>query len=99
LVFFIPRFQTIFSGFGASLPFLTQVIVSISDAMRHYGLFILIGIVVAGYLLRTWFTSEKGRRAWEGFILKAPVIGPLVAQFAMSRFCRMLGTLLGAGVP
>jgi type II secretory pathway component PulF len=32
-------------------------------------------------------------------VLKAPVIGPLVAQFAMSRFCRMLGTLLGAGVP
>jgi type II secretory pathway component PulF len=32
-------------------------------------------------------------------MLKAPVVGPLVAQFAMARFCRMLGTLLGAGVP
>jgi type II secretory pathway component PulF len=32
-------------------------------------------------------------------ILRLPVIGPLVAQFAMARFCRMLGTLLGAGVP
>ena len=32
-------------------------------------------------------------------ILRAPVVGPLVAQFAMARFCRMLGTLLGAGVP
>ena len=43
--------------------------------------------------------SEKGRRIWEGFILRVPMIGPLVAQFAMARFCRMLGTLLGAGVP
>ena len=42
---------------------------------------------------------EKGRRAWEGLILRAPIVGPLVAQFAMARFCRMLGTLLGAGVP
>jgi len=32
-------------------------------------------------------------------ILRAPALGPLVAQFAMTRFCRMLGTLLGAGVP
>jgi type II secretory pathway component PulF len=50
-------------------------------------------------LIKTWFASEKGRRIWEGLILRIPVIGPLVAQFAMARFCRMLGTLLGAGVP
>ena len=99
LVFFIPRFQGIFAGFGAKLPLLTQMIVSTSDVLRHYGLFLLIALGVGGYMLRTWFTSEAGRRAWEGMILRAPVVGPLVAQFAMSRFCRMLGTLLGAGVP
>jgi type II secretory pathway component PulF len=99
LVFFIPRFQTIFAGFGAKLPLLTQLIVSTSEVMRSYGLFVLAGIVVAGYALRSWFVSEQGRRAWEGMMLKAPVIGSLVAQFAMARFCRMLGTLLGAGVP
>jgi len=49
--------------------------------------------------VRTWFASEKGRRVWERLVLHAPLIGPLVAQFAMARFCRMLGTLLGAGVP
>src|SRR5206468_9826115 len=43
--------------------------------------------------------SEQGRRTWEGLMLRAPIVGPLVAQFAMARFCRMLGTLLGAGVP
>jgi type II secretory pathway component PulF len=51
------------------------------------------------YLLRNWLMSEHGRRKWEGWIIRAPVVGPLVAQFAMSRFSRMLGTLLGAGVP
>jgi type II secretory pathway component PulF len=99
LVFFIPRFQTIFTGFGAKLPLLTQMIVSTSEIMRSYGLFLLLGLVVAGFSFRTWLVSEQGRRAWEGMILRLPVIGPLVAQFAMSRFCRMLGTLLGAGVP
>ncbi|MBI3416015.1 MAG: type II secretion system F family protein [Verrucomicrobia bacterium] len=99
LVFFIPRFQTIFTGFGAKLPLLTQMIVSTSDVLRHYGLFLVLALGIGGYMLRTWFLSEAGRRKWEGMILRAPVVGPLVAQFAMSRFCRMLGTLLGAGVP
>jgi type II secretory pathway component PulF len=99
LVFFIPRFQTIFTGFGAKLPLLTQIIVSVSEFMRSYGLLVLVAIGVGAFLIRSWFLSEKGRRVWEGWILRAPLVGPLVAQFAMSRFCRMLGTLLGAGVP
>jgi len=99
LVFFIPRFQTIFAGFGGHLPLITQVIVGISHLLRSYGPILLLGLFIVGFMVRTWFTSEQGRRAWEGLILRAPVVGPLVAQFAMSRFCRMLGTLLGAGVP
>jgi len=99
LVFFIPKFQTIFTGFGAKLPLLTQIIVGTSEVMRSYGVLVLLALAIGGYMLRTWFASEQGRRSWEGLILRAPVVGPLLAQFAMSRFCRMLGTLLGAGVP
>ena len=99
LVFFIPRFQTIFAGFGGHLPALTQIIVSTSEVLRSYGLILLVVLGVGGFMIRSWVVSEQGRRVWEGFILRAPVVGPLVSQFAMSRFCRMLGTLLGAGVP
>jgi len=99
LVFFIPRFQTIFAGFGAQLPWLTQLIVSASDLMRGYGPMLAVGLVVSIYWIRSWLVSEQGRRVWEGWILRLLVIGPLVARFAMARFCRMLGTLLKAGVP
>jgi type II secretory pathway component PulF len=99
LTFFIPRFQLVFAGFGASLPVPTQIVIGVSHIVRSYGLFVLVGVGVIGLLLRNWFTSEKGKRAWEGLILRAPIIGPLVGQFAMARFCRMLGTLLNAGVP
>jgi len=99
LVFFIPKFQLVFAGFGASLPLLTQVIVSTSELMRSYGLILFLGLAITAYMIRSWVVSEQGRRTWEGLILRAPVVGPLVAQFAMARFCRMLGTLLGAGVP
>jgi type IV pilus assembly protein PilC len=99
LVFFIPRFQLIFSGFGASLPMLTQIIVGASEVLRSYGPIVGLVLAITIFFIRSWIVSERGRRVWEGMILKVPAIGPLVAQFAMARFCRMLGTLLGAGVP
>jgi type II secretory pathway component PulF len=99
LVFFIPKFQTVFASVHGALPLITQLIIGVSHVVRSYGLFVAAGLVGAVFLVRTWFASEKGRRVWEGIVLRAPLIGPLVAQFAMARFCRMLGTLLGAGVP
>src|SRR5215510_11543323 len=99
LTFFIPRFQLVFAGFGAALPLPTQIVIGISHAVRSYGVFVVLGLAITALLVRNWFASETGRRTWEGLILRAPVVGPLVAQFAMARFCRMLGTLLGAGVP
>jgi type II secretory pathway component PulF len=99
MVFFIPRFQKMFAGFNATLPLITRIIIGISQAMIHYGLWMAVGVVIAVFMARAWVASEKGRRVWERVILRAPVVGPLVGQFAMARFCRMLGTLLGAGVP
>jgi type II secretory pathway component PulF len=99
LTYFIPKFQTLFSGFGAKLPMLTQIIVGASELIRGYGLFVLVALVVGVLLARAWVVSPAGRRSWESMLLRFPVIGNLLAQFAMARFCRMLGTLLGAGVP
>ena len=99
LTFFIPKFQVIFSGLGAALPLPTQIVLGASHMLRSYGPFVMIGGTIVLLLVRSWFASEKGRRVWEGLILRLPLVGPLVAQFAMARFCRMLGTLLGAGVP
>jgi type II secretory pathway component PulF len=99
LVFFIPKFQKVFASVHGSLPLIKQIVIGMSHAIRSYGLLVLVGIVGLGFLVYSWFVSAQGKRTWEGFILRAPLIGPLVAQFAMARFCRMLGTLIGAGVP
>jgi type II secretory pathway component PulF len=99
LVFFIPKFQKVFASVHGSLPLITQMVIGLSHVVRSYGLFVALGIVAVGFGVRAWFVSEKGKRMWEGMVLKSPLVGPLIAQFAMARFCRMLGTLLGAGVP
>lgn len=98
MVFFIPRFQTLFEGFDAALPMITQVIVGISDTIRHFGLYVLVALGAAAWFARNSIASDRNRRTWENVLLRSPVVGPLAAQIAMARFCRMLGTLLGAGV-
>lgn len=99
LVFFIPKFQKVFNSVHGSLPLITQIIIGASQVLRNYGLLVLGGLLLGGFLVRSWFLSANGRRLWEGLVLRAPLVGPLNARFAMARFCRMLGTLIGADVP
>jgi len=99
MIFCIPSLQRVFVSFHGSLPLITQIIIGASHLVRSYGLFVAAGLIGGALLVRAWFASAKGRRVWEGLVLRSPLVGPLAAQFAMVRFCRMLGTLLGAGVP
>jgi type IV pilus assembly protein PilC len=99
MTFFIPRFQKMFASFGGELPLLTRMIIDTSHLIRSYGIYMAVGLGVAIFMIRNWISSERGRRVWEGLIIHMPVLGPLLSQFAMARFCRMLGTLLNAGVP
>src|ERR1019366_7695809 len=62
LTFFIPKFQGIFKGLGAALPLPTQIVLGASYIMRSYGVFVVVGIIILGMLVRSWFASEKGRR-------------------------------------
>lgn len=99
MVFFIPKFKTLFEGFDSALPLLTQVIVKASELSIQYGAFILLGVGAIAYGASRWLSSKNGKRQWEKMMLVLPVIGPLSSRFAMARFCRMLGTLVHSGVP
>lgn len=99
LVYFIPRFKTIFDDFGAELPRLTQAIVALGDGVRHYGLALVALAGVGLVFFLRWWNTPAGRFRWEQWTLRQPLVGVLVSRFAMIRFCRMLGTLVGAGVP
>jgi type IV pilus assembly protein PilC len=99
MTFFIPRFSSIFKEFGGQLPTLTLIIVGISNFISRYWIILLavVAIIVVGF--RRAMSKEEGRRTMEGFYLKIPMIGTILARFALVRFCRMLGTLVGASVP
>ena len=99
LTYFIPRFSAIFAEFGGALPWLTRAIVAASDLVLRHGALLAVGAAIAVAAGRRAAASPAGRRFVERMLLRAPVIGHVLSHFALVRFCRMLGTLLGAGVP
>ncbi|MDP4000566.1 MAG: type II secretion system F family protein [bacterium] len=99
LVVVIPPLKDIFEGANADLPFATQVLIKLSDAMLQFWyLFLLggIGLVVAG---RQFLKTENGKSLLDRAKLKVPIFGPLFQKIYVARFTRTLASLVSGGVP
>jgi len=99
MVVVVPKITEIFADMGKALPWNTQLLVFISNITGKYWWLIIIlsGLAVWGF--KRWKKSPKGKPAWDRFVLRLWVVGPLVRMVAVGRFSRVLGTLLAGGVP
>ncbi len=100
LIFVIPQFESLFKGFGADLPALTQFVIGLSRAFQEWWwaiLGVIVGTVAAlGY---SYKRSPKMQHTLDRLLLKAPVIGEIVKKATIARFARTLSTMFAAGVP
>lgn len=96
---FVPMFEPMFERIRDRLPLISRAVFGMSALVTTYGLFVLVIVGAAGFALhRAW--RRPSVRLWAARArTRAPVIGPLVRGLAAARFCRMLGTLLGNGIP
>jgi len=101
LIFLVPQFEPIFDRFReeGTLPWATTVLLAISGFVKSYGLYVAAALVGAGWWANSYVQTEEGRTRFDGLRLKAWGLGPIVRSLAISRFCRVLGTLLAHGVP
>ncbi len=101
LVFFVPKFDVMFDRLRqkGEMPQLTEALLAFSQVLQDYGWVILILIVVLLVILRVRLNSDAGREFADRMKLKIPVLGDILMNLAVARFCRVLGTLLGNGVP
>lgn len=99
LIFVIPVFADMFSSFGKELPKPTQLLISTSNFMKAYILYILVGLVVLWNVIKRVVKTPKGRRAKDVFFSKVPILGDLIQKISLSRFCRTYAILLRSGVP
>ncbi|MFN0183180.1 MAG: type II secretion system F family protein [Aquabacterium sp.] len=100
MIFVIPQFQELFSGFGADLPALTQIVINMSDFFVARWYLIFGGIALAGVgLWQAYKRSPAMQRAVDRYSLKLPVIGVILEKSAIARFSRTLATMFAAGTP
>jgi len=100
LIYVIPQFEGIFQSFGADLPAFTRMVVDASHFMQEYGVYLLLGVVAA--IVAIIMVKKRSTR-FAHFIdrvsLKIPIVGHILEQAAIARFCRTLAITFAAGVP
>lgn len=97
MVVAIPQLNSFYESMGVELPFVTVVIINISNIVVKFGFFVLGGFVLLIFGFRKWYQQESGKRIVHGFILRIPLIGKLISESLMVEFSRTLGILVGAG--
>ncbi len=99
LTFVVPRLSGVFSTLGNDLPASTKLLLLVTGFLTTHYLLILgsiVGIVIA---YKAWVSTEAGALLRDTWLLRAPILGPVIRKATVSRFARVLGTLLFGGVP
>ena len=95
----IPIFADIFKDFGAKLPAPTQMLIEVSNVLRHYFIFVAVAVGALIFGLAKLKKTKRGAEIWDRISLKFPVFGKLVHKICISRFSRTFAALLRSGVP
>ena len=100
MIFVIPAFKQVFSNFGADLPAMTLIVISISDFFVEYW-YLVFGGLFGGiwFFFYTWKRSTAMQHAMDRALLRVPVFGDLIRKSAIARWTRTLSTTFAAGVP
>jgi type IV pilus assembly protein PilC len=100
MIFVIPAFKQVFANFGADLPALTLIVISISDTFVEWW-WAIFGVVGFGvwFFFYTWKRSKKMQIIMDRVVLRIPVFGDLIRKSAIARWTRTLSTTFAAGVP
>jgi type II secretory pathway component PulF len=102
VIFFVPKFEPIFKKLEEKndLPALTVGLMATSHFLQGPGGLLVVAAVIGGVVgFRYWAATPAGRRRVDGWKLRAPAAGSLYLMYALSRFTRILGTLLHNGIP
>ena len=100
LIFVVPQFESLFSGFGADLPAFTLMVIGLSEWMQAYwwAVFAGVGIGIYGFS-QAKKRSPKFAHGLDRLVLKVPIIGEILTKAIIARYARTLSTMFAAGVP
>jgi type IV pilus assembly protein PilC len=96
----LPQVKVLYQGLpGAQLPLITSMLLSLSDFIIHFWVFVVIALGAATFFMTRWARTGPGKEFVDKFKMKAWPIGPLFMKVYMARFARTGSTLVASGVP
>jgi general secretion pathway protein F len=98
LVFVVPQFESTFAQAGKALPIPTQVVIAVGTFLRNWWWAAIPAVLLAIGWFRRRGRIPAVRRVRDARLLRAPLLGDLIAKVEIARFARTLSTLLANGV-
>ena len=99
MVYVVPKVVAVFQQTKGKLPLITKVLIATSDFVRDWGIWMVIGAVIAVFLFRRWLRNPDNRRLYHRFQLRLPMVGKLTRGFNTARFTRTFSILSASSVP
>lgn len=97
-VYVLPKFETFFRDLDAELPLPTRMLLGITDFLTDWWWAIVGGVAVWALLFFLSQRFERGKYVWHAFLLKVPVLGEAIQYALVERFCRVMASMVSAGV-
>ncbi|KPK31751.1 MAG: MSHA biogenesis protein MshG [Betaproteobacteria bacterium SG8_40] len=98
-IWVIPAFAKVYAGFNTQLPFITRILIAVSDFMVNTWWMMGLAVVVAAVAFRGWTRTVDGRLAWDRAMLRIPIAGKIILKAALARFARSFSLAVRSGVP
>ncbi|PIP88758.1 MAG: pilus assembly protein PilC [Bdellovibrionales bacterium CG22_combo_CG10-13_8_21_14_all_38_13] len=98
MTFVVPQFVEMLKDSGQEPPFITQLVIDTSNFIQEYSLIGIPGMLVGVVLLQNYIKTTTGKIAFDNFMMRLPVFGPIVVKGNLASFCRTMSTLLSSGV-
>ncbi len=95
----IPKISSILTESGQEVPLYTKVVIAASNLMVDYGLFVLVGVIVAAFFFWRFLQTPTGKLSLDDAKLKIPFVKNLYQKLYLSRISDNMNTMLVSGIP
>lgn len=98
-IFVIPVFAKVYQRANVTLPWVTLLLINISNFIVHYWMFLLIFIVICAIGILRYLNSPQGKYNWDKYKLKIPTVGFLLKRMLLQQFSETFAIVVNSGVP
>ncbi len=96
--FVLPKLTSTFKDLNVPLPLMTRIVMGVVDVFAHYGIGILVLVIIAVIGFIYWRRTDSGKQILHKVILYTPIFSNIVIKINLARFVRVFASLIKSGM-